>query len=364
MQDTERRGTDVRPSIHRRRVGPVGERLFYPGNRIVKVAPQPKLPANLLRRRANAVRARIEATVVRRAPQVMVKVTGGGRGMKAIAAHFKYISKNGRLDIEDDRDEVLRGKGDLRGLVDDWRLGGTPVDDVGFRREAFNIMLSMPRGVDPLYVLKAVREFANVELADHKYVMVLHDHQANPHVHLSVRAESRHGKRLNPRKADLSRWRQTFAEKLRGWGIEAEASSRGVRGQGRGESLWRIKAREDQRLILGQHGPAGRHRAQRRVMAGPAGLGCRCRLLLPLPRCRRTASWGRRLSNLLRSTEMRLRCRQMFLIPEGWNDSGATAASQRFLSVRCQRRTHGLWPLAVMQASPARRPERRLSRYC
>jgi hypothetical protein len=31
----------------------------------------------------------------------MVKVTGGGRGMKAIAAHLRYISKNGRLEIED-----------------------------------------------------------------------------------------------------------------------------------------------------------------------------------------------------------------------------------------------------------------------
>ena len=186
----------------------------------------------------------------------MVKVTGGGRGMKAIAAHFKYISKNGRMDIEDDRGELLKGKDDLRGLADDWRLGGTPIDDIGYRREAFNIMLSMPRGIDPLYVLKAAREFAQVELADHKYVMVLHDHQANPHVHLSVRAESRHGKRLNPRKADLSRWRLTFAEKLRGWGVEAEASARVVRGQGRqGEALWRIKA--------GEQGRVGRHARQR-----------------------------------------------------------------------------------------------------
>ena len=209
-----------------------GDRLFYPGNRIVKVSPQPKLPAHLLRQRADAIRARIEATVVRRAPQVMVKVTGGGRGLNAIAAHFKYISKNGRLDIEDDRGEVLRGKDDLHGLADDWRLGGTPIDDIGFRREAFNIMLSMPRGVDPLYVLKAAREFAQAELGAHKYVMVLHEHQANPHVHLSVRAESRQGRRLNPRKADLSRWRQTFAEKLREWGVEAETSARVVRGQG------------------------------------------------------------------------------------------------------------------------------------
>jgi len=45
-----------------------GDRLFYPGNRILKGEPQPNLPAHLLRRRANAIRARIEATVLRRTP--------------------------------------------------------------------------------------------------------------------------------------------------------------------------------------------------------------------------------------------------------------------------------------------------------
>jgi hypothetical protein len=88
-------------------------------------------------------------------------------------------------------------------------LGGTLIDDIGDRRAAFNIMLSMPSGADPLSVQHAAREFAKIELADHKYVMVLHDHQANPFVHISVRAESKHGKRLNPRKADLHRWRET-----------------------------------------------------------------------------------------------------------------------------------------------------------
>ena len=229
-----------------------GDRLFYPGNRIVRVAPQPKLVANLARRHAAAIRARIEATVVRRAPQVMVKVTGGGRGMQAIAAHFRYISKNGRLDIEDEHGETMHGKDTLHELAEDWRLGGTLIDDIaepGQRREAFNIMLSMPRGTDPLIVQRAAREFAQVELADHKYVMVLHDHQANPHVHISVRAESKHGKRLNPRKADLHRWRETFAEKLRGWGVEAEATRQATRGRNRNyEPLWRIKAGQDGRL--------------------------------------------------------------------------------------------------------------------
>jgi hypothetical protein len=110
-------------------------------------------------------------------------------------------------------------------------------------------MLSMPRGTDPLAVQRAAREFAKVELADHKHVMVLHDHQANPHVHISVRAESRHGKRLNPRKAELHRWRESFAEKLRDQGIEAEATRQATRGRDRNyDTLWRLKARQDGRL--------------------------------------------------------------------------------------------------------------------
>ncbi|TKB87977.1 MAG: conjugal transfer protein TraS, partial [Nitrospira sp.] len=212
-----------------------------------------------------AIRKRIEATVVRRAPQVMVKVTGGGRGMKAIAAHFRYISKNGRLEIEDQRGETMRGKDTLRDLADEWRLGGSLIPDdaePSHRREAHNIMLSMPRGTDALTVQRAAREFAQAELADHKYVMVLHDHQANPHVHLSVRSESRQGKRLNPRKADLHRWRETFAEKLRGYGVEAEATRQATRGKSQNyDLLWRVKAREDGRLRTARAGTKNGGRA-------------------------------------------------------------------------------------------------------
>jgi hypothetical protein len=224
-----------------------GERLFYPPNRIVKSLPTPRLDT-LTRRKAVVIRQRIEATV-RRAPQVMVKVTGGGRGMAAIAAHFRYISKNGRLDIEDDREVVRNGKEAVRDLVDQWRYGGSRIDDEGHRREAFNIMLSMPAGTNAEMLKKAVCEFARVELAGHRYVMVLHEHQANPHVHLSVKAEGISGKRLNPRKADLQRWRETFAEKLRGWGIEAQATRQATRGENRSyDPLWRLKARQEGRL--------------------------------------------------------------------------------------------------------------------
>jgi len=228
-----------------------GERLFYPRTRIVKTEPLPRLDA-ATRRRAAVIRARIVATVTRRAPQVMVKVTGGGRGMAAIAAHIRYISKNGRIEIEDDRHMKHHGREAVGDLLEQWRFGGSFIGEVSHRREAFNVMLSMPAGTQPEFVRQAAREFAQVELSGHRWVMVLHEHQANPHVHLSVRAESVDGNRLNPRKADLHRWRETFAENLRGLGIAAEATRQATRGETRHhEALWRLKAKEAGRLRRG-----------------------------------------------------------------------------------------------------------------
>jgi type IV secretory pathway VirD2 relaxase len=180
----------------------------------------------------------------------MVKVTGGGRGMRAIAAHLRYIGKNGRLPMEDDQGRVQDGKDAVHDIADEWRWGGSPIPEHSTRREAFNVMLSMPRGSAPAEVVRqAAREFAQREFADHAWVMVLHDHQANPHVHLSVRAQSRHGRRLNPRKADLRRWREVFAERLRARGVEAEATRQATRGVTRNhDALWRLKAKEDGRL--------------------------------------------------------------------------------------------------------------------
>lgn len=243
-----------------------GDRLFYPGNRIVRSSGV-VLSAAALKTRARVIRQRLHATVVRGAPQVMVKVTGGGRGMGAIAAHLRYISKHGRLPIEDDRGVVRDGKDGMAAVVEQWRHAGALIPERSTRREAFNVMLSMPAGTSAPAVQEAARTFARAELANHRYVMVLHTHQANPHVHLSVRAEGKDGQRLNPRKTDLRRWRETFAEKLCQLGIEAEASSQITRGGSRRtERLWHRKAPDEGRFAgarLGAQAPVKLTRSRR-----------------------------------------------------------------------------------------------------
>jgi hypothetical protein len=42
------------------------------------------------------------ARTVRRAPEVMVKVSGGGNSLAAVAAHFRYITRKGALELETD----------------------------------------------------------------------------------------------------------------------------------------------------------------------------------------------------------------------------------------------------------------------
>ena len=183
--------------------------------------------------RANYVRQKLQA-MVRRAPQVVVKLVRAPKGMKGISNNLTYISRDGLLDIEDQDGQVIRGKEAVADLKAEWRDGGMPIAADSTMRDAFHLVLSMPTRTDPLAVQRAARDFATREFAGFQYAMVLHTFETDPdphpsphpHVHLTVKAAGLDGVRLNPRKADLQRWREGFAEALREHGIEATTTSR------------------------------------------------------------------------------------------------------------------------------------------
>lgn len=179
------------------------------------------------RKRASA-RKKLIATL-RKAPEVMVKITGSGKDMRSIHAHMSYIARWGKTELEDEQGRIYIGKKDVLSLRDDWRGGGIPYQE-GKRREAFNIILSMPPGTDRESVKNAARAFAAELFSGHQYVMAHHADTDHPHAHLLVRAIDRDGIRLNPRKADLQHWREVFAEKLGEYGIVANATPRRARG--------------------------------------------------------------------------------------------------------------------------------------
>ena len=242
-----------------------GARLFYPIPKGKGGGCGGKLPllttvaALTVVMSPNEVRSRVRSTVSPGATQVMVKITGGGRGIKAIAAHFRYIGRQGKeevggkgktLEIEDERGEKIQGRDGLAQLTDEWRVAGAYIDDDSPRREAFNIVFSMPVGTPPEAVRAATAEAASELFEGHKYVFVMHEDQGAPHVHLSVRADRYDGVRLSPRKADLDRWRVVFARNLQDRGVNAVASRQPVRAANRNyRKLWEERAAGRGQLI-------------------------------------------------------------------------------------------------------------------
>jgi len=180
-------------------------------------------------------------STVRGAPEVMVKVSGGGKSAAAVKAHLAYIDRHGKLAVHTDEGEILQGKAVAQHLSDIWNLEAgrgqfrpEPKPGTTDRRpkQVHNIVFSMPRGTPPEKLLLATQKFAREKFAlRHRYPMVLHTDQGHPHVLLVVKAVSEQGERLYVRKATLRAWREDFAQYLREFGVAANATPTQLRGK-------------------------------------------------------------------------------------------------------------------------------------
>ena len=195
----------------------------------------PKMPGRF----SVAQIAHISRTISR-TPEVMVKVTGGGKSRGAVAAHFGYISRRGDLEIETDQGERIKRPEQRKQLLDSWHLELIAGQYRGQKEDGWaprptklvhNIVLSMPAPTPADKVLAAARKFAREKFAQHRYAMVLHTDQKHPHVHLVVKAENELGRRLHIDKQRLREWREDFARLMREQGIAANATPRSIRGE-------------------------------------------------------------------------------------------------------------------------------------
>ena len=154
--------------------------------------PDPAAPGRL----TPAMRAKLER-IVRRAPEVMVKITGRTKSVAHLNSHLAYITRNGELDAETEQGATLAGRSGLKDLQQRWE------DDSGLddkrRRDgslSINIILSMPAGTDAVAVKDSARAFAIETFSyNHDYVFVQHLDNKHPHVHLTVRSLGHDGRR-------------------------------------------------------------------------------------------------------------------------------------------------------------------------
>ncbi len=177
------------------------------------------------------------AALLRRAPEVMVKVTQWKKGQAQLKSHIAYLTRNGKMDLETEDGLHLRGKGVAQEIAEEW--GDAETRRSRYQNIAASLMLSMPAGTDPNRFRAAVRDFAAEQFGGQfPYVAVFHhesvgDKAKHPHVHLLVSALGRNLQRLTIDRRALAEMRVQFAEKLRARGIEASATAQLARGKER-----------------------------------------------------------------------------------------------------------------------------------
>jgi hypothetical protein len=206
------------PNINPLRVASLGLALEGP------VRPKRRTPPSIRQLAAKLLR------VAKKAPEVVVRVSGSGKSNAHSLAHLTYITRNGKLAAENERGEKIVGRDAVKDVFEEWGFH-TACDSERKRAPTINIVLSMPQGTDPQVVLSASRDFAAEEFSrNHQYLLALHEDTDHPHVHLTVKTQGFDLTWLRRTKADLQLWREHFAQKLRDQGIEAEATPRRARG--------------------------------------------------------------------------------------------------------------------------------------
>ncbi|MDT8880301.1 relaxase/mobilization nuclease domain-containing protein [Halomonas saccharevitans] len=161
--------------------------------------------------------------------EVIVRVVGHAYNAHQIQQGLIDISKDGAVELEDERGFITKGEDEVCDLAKDWS------QDRGKRRkntrDTTNIIMSIQAIIDPSDMKNSVREFAKRQFGqNHQYVIALHTDTDNPQVHLTVKNLGYDGHRLHVKKGDPQKWRELFAAELGSQGIKAKATLRASRG--------------------------------------------------------------------------------------------------------------------------------------
>lgn len=186
-------------------------------------------PKNGRQQNQGGAKARV-AGIATRKPEVLVKISGFSKGGAHVKANLTYISRHGKLDIENERGELISGRKELHAFADDWM---SDINDHRRRknqRDTMHLVLSMPGSAHALELYAATRHFAEDVFGNHEYVFAMHSDTSNRHCHLIVKCRGFDGKQLHIKRGDPQTWREIFAQHLRAEGVEAEATPRLMRG--------------------------------------------------------------------------------------------------------------------------------------
>lgn len=182
--------------------------------------------------RAAARRATLGADervrIARGVPQAVIRILSYRSGRDAVARTAAYVTAKADERFVIEGDVEVAGADERLVIIGEW---AADFAERRHSRDAVHIELSAPPGSPRAALVGAARAFADETFgATHRYLLAEHRDTAHPHVHLVVKLRGYDGRQLDPRKADLARWRERFASRARDAGLELACSPRAARG--------------------------------------------------------------------------------------------------------------------------------------
>lgn len=157
------------------------------------------------------------------APEVMLKITSFTTTKKQVVDHLSYIARNGNVPIFNSYDRDVseeRAAGDIAREI---------IEIKG--RKTMDMVLSMPPGTPENAFVDSTQEYLKKYFGNHDYFYSFHNDTDCYHAHVVVPMVDRNLNRINPRKADIEKWREGFAEELEIKGIPANAMKNITKGK-------------------------------------------------------------------------------------------------------------------------------------
>lgn len=171
--------------------------------------------------------------------------------------HSDYISRNNKLEVENEEGEVLSGKDEILSYFKQRDERFFDVPRFKGQRDTLHMVLSAPTHVNPEHVKGATRDFCKGIFGNHRYVFVLHEKHTdpkggkeNPHCHIDIECLSKDGEsRLRVNREDLQHMREVYAVSLEKYGYEVNATprfARGVKQKGKSVEVLGMEKREEE----------------------------------------------------------------------------------------------------------------------
>ncbi|EJW3048678.1 MobP1 family relaxase [Campylobacter upsaliensis] len=174
----------------------------------------------------------ISKNMFRKNTEVVVKITSGSKNSQALSKHLDYISRKGNVElITNDFDRYV-GEDEILEVKRIFKNEGSPIplykEGAKEKRHTINMVFSMKEhSTTPKEKLQQATITTLKRIyPNNLFVVAFHADTDNPHCHICLKVADKNGKRINPRKADLSNLRAEFAKALNELGIEATATNK------------------------------------------------------------------------------------------------------------------------------------------